>query len=122
MPHRIFDVTGWGMWASGTAATWLSQERIAALGLAIAGLIVVVGNASIKLYQDVRVARREQDAEDFRLELDRQKCLSTYRHDQLTDELATIKVKLDATACPFAGDGQARCHGADHPLSRDEKP
>lgn len=95
--HRLWDFTGWSCFGIGTAATWSSQDHITAIGLAIAGLIIVIGKASVSTYRDFTS-----------VEIDRAKALATARHDQLV-------TRLQEARCPLLESGGCRASRPDNP-------
>ena len=109
MPHRAIDTAGWTLWGVGTTATWVSQEKVTAIVLGLLGLIVLVGRTLRTEYQEWAKTRREQQAENIKLEIARAQQLASIRHDellgkidQLSSELETLRGErcLNAPDCP----------------------
>lgn len=67
MSTRAADVMGWTAYAVGMATS--ASDHITSVGLAIAGLVVVVGSAAIKLYRDVLTTKYEHHRQEMELRI-----------------------------------------------------
>lgn len=73
MSTRAADIAGWTAYILGMAAS--ASDRINAVGLAIAGLVVVVGSAIIKLYREALSAKYEHHRQEMELRIAEAKAL-----------------------------------------------
>lgn len=101
MSTRAADVMGWIAYAVGTAAS--ASDRITSVGLAIAGLVVVVGSAAIKLYRDVLGAKHEHHRQEMELRIAEANAMAQASHCRWAQ--VEHKAERDADSHTDAQDG-----------------